>query len=73
MIEDAGARDGGAAPAGAAGRLPAESIPSQKDPQHWQRTCPYWQAQNGGPQDIPGAHGPGTCIYGCREEPACTV
>lgn len=35
--------------------------------------CPYWQSQNGGPNDLPGAHGPGTCNKGCYSEPRCMV
>jgi hypothetical protein len=38
---------------------------------NWYKECPWWQAQNGGPRDLPGAFGPGTCMGGCWDEPVC--
>lgn len=36
-------------------------------------SCPYFIAYNGGPQDLPGAYGPGTCAGGCWTEPICVT
>lgn len=33
--------------------------------------CPYRILALGGPKDLPGAYGPGTCIGGCYDEPRC--
>lgn len=34
-------------------------------------SCPYYIASTGGPKDVPGAFGPGTCGGGCYDEPRC--
>lgn len=34
-------------------------------------SCPYRIAQTGGPKDLPGVYGPGTCGGGCVDEPRC--
>lgn len=39
--------------------------------ERWVEHCPYWQSQNGGPKDLPGVYGPGTCMGGCYSEPGC--
>lgn len=40
----------------------------------WSYTqCPYFIASNGGPKDLPGAYGPGTCMGGCWSEPVCVT
>lgn len=35
--------------------------------------CPYFISSNGGPRDLPGRFGPGTCGGICWEEPACVT
>jgi hypothetical protein len=35
------------------------------------KECPFYVSQNGGPKDLPGAYGPGTCMGGCIDEPVC--
>lgn len=53
-----------------------EGIGTWEDVQMWYaeetyRNCPYYIASNGGPKDLPGKYGPGTCLGGCWEEPRC--
>lgn len=36
--------------------------------------CPYWARYRGDPEPWPeGAYGPGTCIFGCSQEPECVT
>lgn len=37
------------------------------------RVCPYYRLYHGDPNPGEGAHGPGTCMGGCHDEPACVT
>ena len=52
-------------------KIQSRRLDENGDPLGWRWACPYWQAANGGPKDLVGAHGPGTCMGGCYSEPAC--
>lgn len=53
-----------------------DGIGTWQDVQWWYATqtylqCPYYIRNNGGPEDLPGRFGPGTCGGSCWEEPEC--
>lgn len=39
--------------------------------EEYMKQCPFYISQTGGPKDLPGKYGPGTCMGGCHSEPAC--